>query len=95
MLFESYIGAQKYRSGLLERYFAPVKGFLEELLGLFYGRIKPFYSHGARGERVTRASRCDSAPQAARHHGMMRGGNEYRFYTFPTGENYRACHAGL
>ena len=48
MLFESYIGAQKYRSGLLERYFAPVKGFLEELLGLFYGKIEPFYFRGAR-----------------------------------------------
>ena len=52
MLFESYIGAQKYRSGLLERYFAPVKGFFVGLLGLFYGRIKPFYSHGARGGSV-------------------------------------------
>lgn len=48
MLFESYIGAQKYRSGLLKRYFAPVKGFFEELLGLFYGKIEPFYFRGAR-----------------------------------------------
>lgn len=78
----------------MKRCFAPIKGFFEGLLGLFYGRIKPFYSHGARGERVTRASRCDSAPQAARHHGMICGGDEYRFYTFPGGDNYKACHAG-
>ena len=52
MLFESYIGAQKYRSGLLKRYFAPVKGFFEELLGLFYGKIEPFYFHEARGGSV-------------------------------------------
>ena len=52
MLFESYIGAQKYRSGLLERYFAPVKGFFEGLLGLFCGKIEPFYFYGARGGSV-------------------------------------------
>ena len=93
MLFWSYFIAQKYRNGLLERYFLPVEGFFEELLGLFYDGIKHFYFHEARGERVTRASRCDSAPQAARHHGMMRGDDEYRFYTVPGGENYKACYA--
>lgn len=48
MLFESYIGAQKYRSGLLKQYFALVYGFLGGLLGLFCGKIKPFYFRGAR-----------------------------------------------
>ena len=32
--------------------FAPVKGFFEELLGLFYGKIEPFYFHEARGGSV-------------------------------------------
>ena len=48
MLFESYIGAQKYRNGLLKRYFALIYGFFEELLGLFYDGIKHFYFHEAR-----------------------------------------------
>lgn len=52
MLFWSYFIAQKYRSGLLKRYFAPIKGFLEELLGLFYGKIEPFYFRGGEGGSV-------------------------------------------
>lgn len=52
MLFESYIGAQKYRNGLLKRYFALIYGFFEGLLGLFCGKIEPFYFHGMRGGSV-------------------------------------------
>ena len=77
-------------SGILHWYTA----FLEDYWDYFTAKLSIFISVGRGWERVTRASRCDSAPQAARHHGMMRGDEEYKMYTFPDGENYKACHAG-